>query len=298
MTNALSLSVLDANSALQTVSTIDALIALVGDGSASPLANTLLDRLKTINASVLAGNTALGLIGGYVDGLEGLIGTTNTNISATNSLLSAISGYVDGLEALITTTNTTLIASQARAVSQLGTRTVSQSPAVNIATDQPAIPVNQVTSGYDPVTRITRSANTTIYPAGAVVGGVQSWAVGPAAGSIAITGAQLNILLSAVPAGMTSFRLYLYNVTPPSAIADNAAWTLAAGDQSAYLGYVDIGTPVLPATGSTMLVIEANNINKQVKTGSATIYGYLVTNGGYTPTSAEKYDVTLHTIAL
>lgn len=90
----------------------DDLAALIGDVAASPAANTVLDRLKTIatNLTSLAGfldgveglqgstNTLLTTIGGYLDGLETLQGTTNTS-------LTAIAGYVDGLEALTTTLN-------------------------------------------------------------------------------------------------------------------------------------------------------------------------------------------------
>ncbi|MGE0022119.1 MAG: hypothetical protein AB7S70_00620 [Hyphomicrobium sp.] len=56
----------------------DALAALVGEVQASPTANTVLDRLKTIA-------TSLTTLAGYVDGLE--------------ALATALNGYVDGLEA-------------------------------------------------------------------------------------------------------------------------------------------------------------------------------------------------------
>jgi hypothetical protein len=39
---------------------------------------------------------------GYLDGIEGLIGTTNTNTGSAATLLTTQAGYLDGLETLIT----------------------------------------------------------------------------------------------------------------------------------------------------------------------------------------------------
>lgn len=84
----------------------------VGVVGSSPAANTLLGRLKTIAdgittlSSSVDGLEALATaLNGFVDGVEGLIGTTNTT-------LTTMSGYVDGLETLQGTTNTSLTALQ------------------------------------------------------------------------------------------------------------------------------------------------------------------------------------------
>lgn len=167
---------------------------------------------------------------------------------------------------------------------------------VAIASNQSTLPVNQVSSAYDVKVSITRPADTTAYTAGDVVGAtaaaIQFASVGPAAASVMITGAELEIDVSAIPSGMTSFALHLYNVTPPSALADNAAFDLAAGDRAAYLGKIDLGSPV--DLGST-LYVSAENINKQVKLSGTDLFGYLVTAGAYTPNSAAVYKATLHT---
>jgi hypothetical protein len=66
---------------------------------------------------------------------------------------------------------------------------------------------------------------TTPYAANDVVGGPAAaiqfigspaW---PDTGAVLITSAELMIDVNAVPSGMTSFRLYLYSATPPSALA-------------------------------------------------------------------------------
>ena len=85
-------------------------------------------------------------------------------------------------------------------------------------------------------------------------------------------------------------------VSPPSALADNAPWDLPSGDRSAFLGIVQLGTPV--DLGST-LYVEANIINKQIKLAGTSLFGYLVTQTGYTPAAnSEVYVNTLHAVGL
>lgn len=151
--------------------------------------------------------------------------------------------------------------------------------------------------GYDVPTTITRPANTTAYTAGDVVGGaIQITALAPAASSIIVTGAQLELDIAAIPSGMTSFRLHLYSVTPPSALADNAAWDLPSGDRASYLGFIDLGAPA--DLGSTCYC-EIANVNKQIKTAGANVFAYLQTNGGFTPAAnSEVYKLTLHSVGV
>lgn len=145
---------------------------------------------------------------------------------------------------------------------------------------------------------VTRPANVTAYTAGDVVGGAITFeAMSSTIGrDVIITSAALRIDVTAIPAGMTSFRLHLYSVTPPSALADNAAWDLPAGDRASYLGYVDLGSPA--DVGST-LYAQVDGVNKQIRLGSGetSVYGYLVTNGAFTPAAnSEVYVPTLHAI--
>ncbi|MFA5172732.1 MAG: hypothetical protein WC426_14310 [Sulfuriferula sp.] len=149
-------------------------------------------------------------------------------------------------------------------------------------------------------TTFTRPANTTAYTAGDVVGpalaALEFVNVGNPTTDVIITDADLEIDITAVPSGMTSFRLYLYNATPPSALADNAAFDLPAGDRASFLGYIDLGTPV--DLGST-LYVQTSQINRNVKLGATTsLFAYLVTVGGFTPASATVKSITLHTVAV
>ncbi len=153
---------------------------------------------------------------------------------------------------------------------------------------------------------VKRPANTTAYGNGDVVGyaDVATAAnagsailefpqVGPIAGFIKIDSASLLIDAASIPAGMTTFRLYLYDAAP-TAILDNAAWDLPAADRRGFVGYIDLGTVL--DLGST-LYVQANNIGHRVKLAkaSSSLYGLLVTAAGYTPGSGQVYSVTLHT---
>jgi hypothetical protein len=147
---------------------------------------------------------------------------------------------------------------------------------------------------FNAQTTVTRPANATPYNAGDVVGGaIAFYGMSNAAGAILITSADLRIDVAAIPAGMTSFRIPLYSVTPPSALADNAPWDLPAGDRPYYLGYIDVGSPA--DMGST-LFCQVEQVNKQIYFGgTGALYGYLVTNGAFTPAgNSEVYTPRLH----
>jgi hypothetical protein len=118
---------------------------------------------------------------------------------------------------------------------------------------------------------------------------------GSSGGDVLITSVALEVDLSSIPSGMTSFNLYLYSATPPSALKDNAAFDIPSGDRATFLGKISLGSPV--DEGST-LYVEQNGVNKQVTATGSSLFGYLVTVGAYTPASGTVYKVTLHTVAL
>lgn len=162
---------------------------------------------------------------------------------------------------------------------------------------------NQIGSGaFSAAVSVTRTNDTNAYTAndviGAATGSTAALEFGPLGlyGSrVMLTTAELEIDATAVISGETSYRLYLYNITPPSALGDNAAWDLPSGDRASFLGYVDLGTPV--DLGST-LYVQTTQINKQVKLAGTSLFGYLVTIGGYTPTASRVHKITLHAVAL
>jgi len=172
--------------------------------------------------------------------------------------------------------------------------------AVQVADDQPL----PVTGGaFSDTVTVTRTADTNAYAAGDVIGAATGstaaieFDIGPSGGGpILLTTARLAINLSAVISGMGNFRLYLYSVTPPSALGDNVPFNLPAGDRTAFLGHVDLGTPA--DLGDT-LYVETTHLDKQVAVPSGGIlYAYLVTQGAYTPSSADVFRITLNSMGL
>lgn len=147
---------------------------------------------------------------------------------------------------------------------------------------------------FNAQTTITRPANATPYTAGDVLGGAFAlYGMGNVAGHIIITYASARYDVAAIPAGMTSIRRHLYSATPPSGLADNAAWDLPAGDRPYYLGYIDIGSPA--DMGSTLFV-QNDGLSLQIPCGG-TLYAYDVTNGGFTPAgNSEVYTACLRAI--
>lgn len=162
---------------------------------------------------------------------------------------------------------------------------------------------------YHPSIAFTRPENVTGYTAGDVIGiadaGTPANAgsaihtlpnAGPSAGAILIVGAELRIDLAAVTSGITGFRIHLYDAAP-TAILDNAAHDLVAGDRAKYLGFIDVGAPV--DLGSTLLA-QVDGLNKLVKLAAAStsLFAQIQTLGAYTPTSAESFLLRLRTLAV
>ena len=153
-------------------------------------------------------------------------------------------------------------------------------------------------SGFTSSVTITRPANTTPYTANDVVGGALEFAsIGPAGALLTVLDLVLQLRITANPgAAMTTFRLHLYNVTPPGALADNAAFDVPAGDQASHLGMIKGLT--VEDLGSTVHA-EASGIAKSVRLASTSLFAYLVTDAAYTPAAnSEVYVLTAHGVVL
>lgn len=160
-------------------------------------------------------------------------------------------------------------------------------------------------TAYSKTLTLTRTADVLAYLGGDVIGPATAAGgavltfdgMGSAYGitRLMMTSARLLIEKTSVPSGMTSFRLHLYDASPASALGDNGAWDLTSTDWTVYKGYIDLGTPV--DVGST-LYCEANILNKQVALSGGSLFGYLVTNGGYTPGSADVMLINIDAVQL
>lgn len=141
------------------------------------------------------------------------------------------------------------------------------------------------------VASATFTPAATSHTGGDVVGVAQALAFTPAptsGGLIRITGVEL--LIAGATIETTAWKLHLYNVTPPSALADDAVFDLPAGDRAAYLGAVDIAQVV--DLGAS-LFIEAHNLSKIIKLANGSLFAYLVNVTTLTP-QAVAHTVKLY----
>lgn len=116
----------------------------------------------------------------------------------------------------------------------------------------------------------------------------------PAGSLMRILTAVTKIDVTSVPAGQTSYTLHCYNVTPPSAQADNDAWTLASGDLASYLGSINLGTPV---DLGAALYVKSGYIDFDMRLVGTSIFGVLVTAGAHTAAAVAR-QIRLHGIVL
>lgn len=114
-------------------------------------------------------------------------------------------------------------------------------------------------------------------------------------GIITLMSATLQVAHTALIAGEVNYYLALYNVTPPSALADNAVWDVPAGDRASFLARLDLGTPV--DVGSTLQVITVDFDLPLFLPKTGDLYAYLITVGAFTATAAAR-KVTLLGAAL
>jgi hypothetical protein len=154
-------------------------------------------------------------------------------------------------------------------------------------------------TGVQSSASFTRPSNATPYAAGAVVCNsvgspavMQFPSIGTAGQLINIYEAIMTIANNVVPTGCAGYRLYLYT-SLPAAIADAAAYNLPAGaDLAKFAGWIDLGIPSLLTSNAAS---DNNNINKQIKLASTTLYGILTCKGAETPASGKVYNIILNT---
>ena len=154
---------------------------------------------------------------------------------------------------------------------------------------------------YRSVVSFARPGDATPYTAGDVLGSSSSAihtfnGVGPSGGVVLLQAVSMFINTASVPAGMGAFRVHLYR-SSPSSIADNAAFDLASGDTSAYMGYADLSTP--QDLGS-VLYSQAEYIGRQMHlaSGQTSIFAEIETRGAYTPASGTIHEIRLNTLEL
>lgn len=138
---------------------------------------------------------------------------------------------------------------------------------------------------------VTRPANTTTYSVNDVYGGVfELQNIGSTGGFITINSMDIIFNFSSIPSGMNNFTVYLYASTPPSAYVDNAAFSLSSSDRASITLLKGFSLISSLAQGGGTVIAELTNINQLVKLGNGvtSLWGYVVTNSAFTPTSNSE----------
>ena len=146
--------------------------------------------------------------------------------------------------------------------------------------------------GYHSKVNLQRDSNTNQYNPDDVYGSAfELQNIGAAGGIINLSTVRVVLNISAVPINMTNFLLYLYSVSPPSVIIDNGMFNISAGDRASLLtpNGIDLGIAQLVVGGGTVVLLTPR-INEQLKlaAGSTSLWGYLVTRGGFIPASPNE----------
>lgn len=138
---------------------------------------------------------------------------------------------------------------------------------------------------------VTRPANTTAYSVNDVYGGVfELQNIGSTGGFITINSMDIIFNFSSIPSGMNNFTVYLYTSTPPSAYVDNAAFSLSSSDRASIALLKGFSLISSLAQGGGTVIAELTNINQLIKLGNGvtSLWGYVVTNSAFTPTSNSE----------
>jgi hypothetical protein len=107
----------------------------------------------------------------------------------------------------------------------------------------------------------------------------------PSGSLIRILTAVMKIDQTSMQASEGAYALQCYTVTPPSAQADNAAWTLASADLPSYAGVIGLGTPL--DLGAACHV-KSSNIDQDIKLSGTSLFCELQTLATFTATAVAR----------
>lgn len=172
-----------------------------------------------------------------------------------------------------------------------GQGTMANSHPVAIASDQSAVAVK--TTAIVKEQEITRPSNADIYAINDVVGNTGTPAVGVLTDFFSANGASGYLakfeLWTSQAANVAPYRIHLFNAAP-TAIADNAAFTLLYADIPKYLGYIDISNMSQEGGSSTAaLGLWTGQLLLKAAVDSRNLHYVITTKAAFTPASAQTY---------
>jgi hypothetical protein len=219
---------------------------------------------------------------------------TATNQTTTNNLLSPIGMDVNNLKSNVASIlpflGLDVTAIRALLPASLGAKTAANSLSITPASDA----IFSVTQATPPAflfeTIIQRAANTTTYAINDVYGAAFELVSNPAPSTgqfLIITDIEILWNTTTMPSGMSSFALYLYR-TPPSAVADNGAFSIPVPDRVAVIYPSGILLNAFTPRGGGVISAQVNNLNLVVKLTGTSLFAYLVTLGSFTPATPSE----------
>jgi hypothetical protein len=146
--------------------------------------------------------------------------------------------------------------------------------------------VDRATAAYRSQASLTRGANTTTYAVNDVMfGAFELTNMAANGGFLLISDVRFMMNIAYTPSGIGNLRLFLYSVAPPSAIADNGAFSLPSGDRASLLTPegISLGTPRLANGGGTLVLSPSIRPTPLVKLTGSSLFGYIVTEGAWVP---------------
>lgn len=149
-------------------------------------------------------------------------------------------------------------------------------------------PLPAYTPAFSASATFTPAASS--HTAGDVVGGAAEFALGAPSGSL-LKIVNASMLVAGGTNETSTWRVYLFSVTPPSALADLGDFLLAAADRASFLGYFDFAQ--LVDVGDT-LYIEATP-SKVIRLTGTSVFGYLVNLTTVTPAAIAR-TVRIHAV--
>ena len=146
-------------------------------------------------------------------------------------------------------------------------------------------------------TNFTRPANTTAYTAkDALANSTSAPTVLSFANAVRVSGGTGYVVSARINTSQTicvaRFRLHLFRTTP-TAINDNAAYTLLDANFAVRLGYIDFPAMQTEGTGSTAANSQNATVRLPIVCGATTLFGLLESLDAFTPASAQTFKVEL-----
>lgn len=144
--------------------------------------------------------------------------------------------------------------------------------------------------GYTSDVVIQRAANVTPYTAGDVLGGLITLPglVPSSQEQVIINSVMLLLNITALPTGIGTQTLCLYNSTPSTILNDNDPWLLPPADINSFVGEIALGTPTLAFGAGSIVYLMTENLSIQRRAIGNSFFAYLRQGAGFTPAANSE----------